>query len=136
MLKPLTAFLATGTVLLILDVIWLTSMIGVYRQHLGELLYDGVRMGPAVAFYLLYVTGIVVLAVLPAVDSGAGWQKAAMTGALLGLFAYGTYDLTNQATLKVWPTFITVMDLAWGTFLTATTAAAGAAVTSYFFRTV
>lgn len=126
------AYLAAGAWMLVVDAVWLTSMIGVYRQHLGALLLDGIRLGPAIAFYLLYVGGIVWFAVLPALQSGGGWQQAAINGALLGLVAYGTYDLTNQATLKVWPLSITLMDLAWGAFLTSTSAVAGHAAARAF----
>jgi uncharacterized membrane protein len=71
----------------------------------------------------MYVTGVVVLAILPNKD--AGLAKTALMGGLLGAFAYATYDLTNQATLKVWATRITLIDICWGTFLTATGAATG-----------
>ena len=60
--------------------------------------------------------------------SGGGWPQAALNGALLGLVAYGTYDLTNQATLKTWPITITLIDMSWGVLLTAVAAAAGAMV--------
>lgn len=120
------AYLATGLYMALVDAVWLTSMINVYRQNIGELLLpDGIRLGPAIAFYLLYIFGIVWFAVSPALASGGSLQTAALNGALLGFVCYGTYDLTNQATLKVWPTFITVMDMTWGAFLTATAAVAG-----------
>ena len=77
----------------------------------------------AIVFYLVYVLGVVVLAILPNKDAGLG--KTALTGAMLGAFAYATYDLTNQATLKVWATRITLIDICWGTFLTAVGASAG-----------
>jgi uncharacterized membrane protein len=120
------AYLATGLYMAIVDSIWLTNMINVYRQNIGELLLaDGIRIAPAIMFYLLYIFGIVWFAVSPALANGGSLQTAALNGALLGLVCYGTYDLTNQATLKVWPTFITVMDMTWGAFLTATAAVAG-----------
>jgi uncharacterized membrane protein len=120
------AYLATGLYMALVDSVWLTSMINVYRQNIGELLLpDGIRFAPAIAFYLLYIFGIVWFAVSPALAAGGSLQTAAINGALLGLVCYGTYDLTNQATLKVWPTFITAMDMTWGAFLTATAAVAG-----------
>jgi len=57
-----------------------------------------------------------------------GLLKVAMTGALLGLFAYGTYDLTNLATLKGWPVFLSILDMAWGTAATSVSAVAGKSV--------
>jgi uncharacterized membrane protein len=77
-----------------------------------------------VLFYVTYLVGVVVFAVTPAIRSGR-WRDAALTGALFGFFCYATYDLTNQATLVVWATKITVLDLCWGTFLTASGATAG-----------
>jgi uncharacterized membrane protein len=127
------AYLAAGLYMALVDSVWLTSMINVYRQNIGELLLpDGIRVAPAIAFYLLYIFGIVWFAVSPALANGGSLQTAALNGALLGLVCYGTYDLTNQATLKVWPTFITLMDLAWGTFLTATAAVAGTLVARWY----
>lgn len=125
-MKYVIAYLASGLYMAVVDAVWLTSMINTYRQAIGELLLpEGIRLGPAIAFYLLYIFGIVWFAVTPALNNGGSLQTAALNGALLGLVCYGTYDLTNQATLKVWPPFITAMDLAWGVFLTATAAVAG-----------
>ena len=126
MTKYAIAYLAAGLYMAVVDSVWLTSMINTYRQHIGELLLpDGIRIAPAIAFYLLYIFGIVWFGVSPALANGGSLQTAALNGALLGLVCYGTYDLTNQATLKVWPTFIRLMDLAWGVFLTSTAAVAG-----------
>ena len=87
-----------------------------YRPAMGELLADKPRLGVAVAFYLLYVAGLLVLAVIPAVERGS-LPRAAMLGAIAGLLAYGTYDLTNHATLRGWPWQITLVDMVWGTLL-------------------
>lgn len=72
-----------------------------YRRHIGELLADKPHLGYAVAFYVIYIAGIVFFALRPALDGGS-WLTAAGHGAALGAFAYATYDLTNAATLKVW----------------------------------
>jgi len=118
-------YLATAVVFLGLDAIWLSNAGRLlYRPLLGDLLLDQFRMAPAVVFYLLYVVGIVIFAVQPAIVSGR-WSSALLYGALFGFFAYGTYDLTNMATLRGWPVTITVVDLAWGTMLTAVSATAG-----------
>ena len=79
------------------------------------------NFAPAVVFYLLYVLGLVVLVVLPAL-SARSWEFALTRGALLGCAAYATYDLTNQATLRGWSPAITAADLLWGTTLTAVSA--------------
>ncbi|WP_309646371.1 DUF2177 family protein, partial [Phenylobacterium sp.] len=86
---------------------------------------DTFRLPAAIAFYLIYIGGVLLLAILPAVREDAGWTRALLNGALLGFVAYATYDLTNQATLKVWHTSITLADIGWGTFLTASAATAG-----------
>lgn len=124
----LTAYVSTGIVLLGLDVIWLRFAAGLlYRPLLGDILLERFRLAPAILFYLIYVGGIVKFAVLPALASGR-WTTALINGAALGLVAYGTYDFTNQATLKVWSPLVTIADLCWGTMLTASAAALAATI--------
>ncbi|MGA0604170.1 DUF2177 family protein [Caulobacter sp. KR2-114] len=121
------AWLGTAVVFLALDAAWLTTTnAALYRPALAPLLAPAVRPVPAVLFYLIYLTGLVIFAVRPALADVAGWAGAARRGALFGLVAYATYDLTNQATLAVWPTRITLADLAWGALVSATAAASGA----------
>ncbi|HXA39290.1 MAG TPA: DUF2177 family protein [Phenylobacterium sp.] len=124
MLKYLIAYLGTGVSIATLDAAYLT-LAGqkVYRPTLDYALADKPALPAAIVFYLVYVLGVVLLAILPNRDAGLG--KTALTGAILGAFAYATYDLTNQATLKVWATRITVIDICWGTFLTFVGASAG-----------
>ena len=115
-------WIASALVMLPIDAVWLTLMAQpFYRVHIGHLLAPDFALAPAVAFYLLYVSGIVALAQRGAAD----WREAAVRGAMLGLVAYGTYDLTNEATLQGWPTVVTVVDLVWGTVLTGTVAGVG-----------
>ncbi|WP_374393356.1 DUF2177 family protein [Sphingopyxis sp.] len=124
-MQPLAAYIATALVFGALDAIWLTK-VGpkLYRPEIGELLMDGWRPAPALIFYVLYILGIQIFAVQPALAAGR-WQVAVQYGALFGFFCYMTYDLTNQATMRVWSTKVTLMDIAWGTV--ATGIAAGAA---------
>ena len=96
----------------------------VYRPEIGALLMDGWRPAPALIFYALYMLGIQIFAVAPALAAGK-WQVAAQWGAMFGFFCYMTYDLTNHATMKIWSTKVTLLDIAWGTL--ATGFAAGAA---------
>jgi len=122
-------YVATGVVVLALDAVWLSLAVNrLYRPHIGELMADKLNMPAAVLFYLIYVAGIVVFAVQPALVSGR-WTTALMLGAFLGFVAYGTYDLTNQATLRNWPTLVTAVDMIWGTALTAISATAGMLIT-------
>jgi uncharacterized membrane protein len=121
-------FIAYGSaalVFLALDAVWLSTMAErLYRPAIGHLMMDKPAFGPAIVFYLMYLVGVVVFAVAPALASQR-WQTALGLGALLGLICYATYDLTNQATLRDWPLRVTLVDLAWGTFVTATAAWAG-----------
>ena len=121
----LVAYLATALVFVGLDFVWL-SLTGpsLYRPILGPLLADKLNGAAAAAFYLIYIAGVVFLAVRPAFEAGA-WRTAAINGLVLGVVAYATYDLTNQATLKLWATKLTLMDMAWGGGLTAVAATAG-----------
>jgi uncharacterized membrane protein len=119
------AYIATAVVFLGLDALWLSKVaLGMYRQELGSLLLDKPNLPIAGAFYLLYVGGIVILAIVPALADG-GWVKALLMGAVLGLVAYGTYDITNLSTLKGYTVRIALTDLAWGTALTAVSATIG-----------
>ena len=121
----LVAYLAAGMGFLIIDAIWLTAMAdNLYRPLLGDRLAPQFHLVPAVRFYLVYVGGMVFLAILPALATG-GVDKALLNGAVLGLVAYATYDLTNQATLRDWPVTVTLADIAWGTVLTALASAGG-----------
>jgi uncharacterized membrane protein len=127
MREYLTAWLAAALVMGSLDFAWLRLMVGqVYQPAVGGVLADKPNMGAAVAFYAVYLVGVVLFAVRPALEEG-DWRVATLWGAAFGFFAYATYDLTNLATLKVWSLKLSLIDIAWGAFLTATTATAAAA---------
>ena len=126
------AYISTAVVFLVLDAIWLGTMADrLYRPAMGSIMLERFALAPAVAFYLIYIAGVVVFAVTPALQSGR-WTTALGYGAMLGLMAYATYDLTNQATLKDWSWQVTIADLCWGTFVTAVSAAAAARLTMAF----
>lgn len=134
--KYVLAYILTGVSFAIIDSIWLRNMyVRLYQDQIGEVLMKGVRMGPAVTFYLLYILGIIVFAFSPALASGK-WQTALINGAMFGFFCYMTYDLTNYSTLKVWSLKVTILDMIWGTLLTGLAAAAGywltASITGFF----
>ena len=112
-------------VFLALDLAWLGWIArGFYRAQLGDLLSPQVRWGAAILFYLLFVAAVVVFAVMPALER-ASLTRAIVSGGFFGLVAYAAYDLTNLATLRGFPAVIAVVDMTWGTLLTAATAAAG-----------
>ena len=132
--KYIVAYIATGISFALIDSVWLRTMYErLYKPEIGELMYQGgFRLGPAVAFYLFYILGMMIFAVGPALHSGK-WQTALLWGALLGFFCYMTYDLTNYATLKVWSTKVTVLDIIWGTVLTGSASLSGWWVTTLIF---
>ncbi len=97
-----------------LDVAWLMTMgARLYKQTLGDILLPTIKVGPAIAFYLIYPAGLVFFAIAPAIKSGS-IPTALTNGALFGLFAYATYELTNYATLRNWSLQITLVDILYG----------------------
>ena len=119
------AYVVTLLVMVGLDFVWLGKMgDAVYRPIMGDMALPGFRAAPAILFYLLYIGGAVYFAVAPALASGSV-GAAALNGLLFGLCAYGTYDLTNHATLRNWSWTLTSMDMGWGAILTAIAASAG-----------
>ncbi|MBN8746105.1 Uncharacterised protein [Xylophilus ampelinus] len=125
--KHLIAWAATFVVMLVIDLLWLGVIAkGIYQQGMGALMAPQPRLPAAAAFYLLYPVGLVVFAVLPGADAGSV-LRAALTGALFGLFCYGTYDLTNMAVVRGWPVGLSLLDMAWGTLASGVASAAGAA---------
>jgi uncharacterized membrane protein len=125
MFRYVVIYAATLAAFLAIDFVWLGFVATrFYRDQIGPMLLERPLFGVAFAFYALYAVGIVALAILPGVRE-ADWRSAAVLGALLGLVAYGTYDLTNMSTLKGWSAAVTVVDMGWGAALTAAAATAG-----------
>jgi uncharacterized membrane protein len=125
------SYLLTTLVFFALDLLWLGILAkGVYRKYLGIFLSDQVNWTAAIIFYLLFIIGIFIFAILPAVEKGS-LRNAIVLGALFGFFTYATYDLTNLATLKGWPLPIVLIDITWGSFLTASVSAAGFTITRW-----
>lgn len=121
----LQTYVASLVAFLLLDFAWLGLIArGFYRQQLGHLLSPDVRWAAAIIFYLLFVAAVVVFAVTPAVERGS-LGRALWLGGFFGFVAYATYDLTNLATLRGFPTLVAVVDMAWGCLLTAAVAAVG-----------
>lgn len=125
MIKYVAAYLGAGLTFAAIDFVWLTTMTDrLYKPVLGPIMADKPDMKAAVLFYLISIAGTVFLAIAPALKEG-NWTRAALNGAVLGFVAYATYDLTNQATLAVWQTRLTIIDLIWGTTLTMAAATGG-----------
>ena len=114
-----TYFIALPIFLLV-DMVWLVLVArGFYSKQIGFLMKTNINWTSAIIFYLLFVVGLVLFVINPAIDKKS-WQQAILLGALFGLITYATYDLTNLATLKDWPLLVTIVDLFWGTILAAT----------------
>lgn len=119
-------YLVTVPVFFIIDMVWLGVVAkDFYREQLGFIM-GPVNWTAAIVFYLMYIVGILLFAVYPALLEGS-LSKAIIFGALFGFFTYATYDFTNLATLKDWPIMVTVVDVMWGTFL-----GSSVAVVSYY----
>lgn len=120
--------------MLLLEAVWFSIVVErLYRPELADLLATDVRMVPALLFYLLYPVAVVILAVRP-FDASQDSLVSFGRGLVLGLAAYGAYELTNLATLEGWSELVTVVDLGWGAMLTSVSAFLGTAVTNQFFE--
>lgn len=124
-MQILKAVAATATTMLALDLLWLGVVAkDFYARHMGTLLRPDVKWVPALLFYALYLAAIVVFVVLPAAErKSLGWAMG--MGAFFGLAAYATYDLTSLALIRDFPLRVVLVDLAWGTALTAVVSGAG-----------
>ncbi len=110
-----------------IDMIWLGLVAkDFYRAQIGTLLKPDVNWAAAIIFYLIFIAGLVVFVISPAMEKGS-WIHALLFGALFGFVCYATYDLTNLAVAKDWPLLVTIVDLAWGAVL-----AASVSVVTYF----
>ena len=122
MLHWILLWIAAAAVFLALDMLWLLWLgRGFYVSEIGDLLRQPPNLGAAIAFYLLYVTGLMIMVIWPAVEARSAMQ-ALIFGGVLALLAYGTYDLTNLAVMKGFTVKIATIDMIWGTLLTAATA--------------
>jgi uncharacterized membrane protein len=120
-------YLIALPVFLAIDMVWLTVVAkNFYAKHLGYLMAKSPNLIAAFIFYLIFIAGLIFFVITPALDKRM-WMHALLAGAFFGLVTYATYDLTNLATVRDWPLIITVIDLIWGTVLSASVS-----VISYF----
>lgn len=118
-MKWIIAYIAAAVAFGALDAVYLRwAADNLYRPVIGSILADEFRMGAAIAFYLIYIAGMVWFAVKPGIEAG-NVGTAMFNGALLGGLCYATFDLTSQAVMKVWSTHLSVIDIAWGASATA-----------------
>jgi uncharacterized membrane protein len=125
MLKYIVAYVVSLIVMLGIDLVWLGVVAKeMYADKLGPLLADAPNIPAAVAFYLLYPLGLLIFVIAPSIASGS-WTQALMRGALFGFFAYMTYEFTNLALIRGWPSSLIAVDILWGILLTGLAATAG-----------
>jgi len=118
----LKLYIITMVIFFLVDIVWLGVISKkLYKEYLGHLMSPTVNWAAALVFYFLFIAGLVFFVIQPALEKES-LTYAITVGAFFGLITYGTYDLTNLATLKDWPLTITIIDLVWGTFLNAATA--------------
>ena len=126
------AFVATIIPLAVLDTVWLMFVAkGFYSTHMSFLFSKTVNFTPVLFFYPIYAFVVLMLVVMPAVAANS-WVEALWRGALLGLAAYGAYDLTNHATIAGWPLKMTLVDMGWGVVVTALTSVIAYFIISHF----
>lgn len=126
------AYVATIIPLAVLDTVWLMFVAkGFYSTHMSFLFSKTVNFTPVLFFYPIYAFVVLMLVVMPAVAANS-WVEALWRGALLGLAAYGAYDLTNHATIAGWPLKMTLVDMGWGVVVTALTSVIAYFIISHF----
>ena len=119
MLKNLAIYASFLVTLIAIDLVWLLGIAkNLYRDQMGDLMASDPKLIAGLAFYLLYALGVCIFVIIPAL-SKQSWIYALQYGALFGLFCYMTYDLTNLAVIRNFPTQLALIDIAWGSFVTA-----------------
>lgn len=127
-------YFITFVVFFLVDIVWLGFISkSLYSKYLGHLMAPNVNWAAALIFYFLFIAGLVFFVINPSIEKQS-ILYAILAGGFFGLIAYGTYDLTNLATIKDWPINITIIDLIWGTFLNATTSGITFLIAQKFLR--
>lgn len=123
-------YFITLPVFFLIDMLWLGIIAkNFYNKNIGFLMKTDINWSAAIIFYLIFIAGLVIFVISPAVEKN-NWMVALSLGAFFGLVTYGTYDLTNLATLKDWPIILTIVDLIWGMVLSASVS-----IISYYIAT-
>ena len=132
--KLILSYFLTVAVFFAVDMLWLGLIAkNLYARYLGNFLSDKVNWTAAISFYLLFIVGIFIFVIMPAVEKES-WVRATLMGGLFGFIAYATYDLTNLATMKDWPYVIVIIDMLWGFVLTATVSVSGYFIVNWLNR--
>lgn len=124
----LSTYIFSLFLLLVFDAVWLLFIVKRFvADNIGHLMSESIKLGPVFVFYPLYALAIVVLVLLPGIEGNFSFLKVFLFGFVLGIAAYGAYDLTNHATLKNWPLMMTIVDMTWGSLMTG-----GVSVLSFY----
>ena len=127
-------YFITLVVFLAIDMVWLLVISKkLYSEKLGYLMAEKPNLIIALVFYIIFAAGILFFVIQPALALGS-WKYALFAGMFFGLVTYATYDLTNMATIRDWPAIITVVDLIWGSFVSASTALISLYIITKFFK--
>jgi len=127
--ENIKTFLVAFAVFLGIDMLWLTIIASkFYKSQIGHLMADKAKLLPAAIFYILFIAAMVYFVIVPALEH-QNLTRLIISAAIFGLVTYATYDLTNMATLKDWPLLVTVVDIAWGTFISL-----AVSLITYFIR--
>lgn len=128
-MENIKTFLVAFAVFLGIDMLWLTIIASkFYKSQIGHLMADKAKLLPAAIFYILFIAAMVYFVIVPALEH-QNLTRLIISAAIFGLVTYATYDLTNMATLKDWPLLVTVVDIAWGTFISL-----AVSLITYFIR--
>ena len=126
MRESIITFLSVTTIFLLIDIIWLSQSFSyIYQPNIGELLRENIIIFPAILFYIIYPLGATILVALPSLEKVLS-KTIFINGFVLGVIAYGTYNLTNMATLEGWSAKVVIIDMIWGGFLTGVSVLLGA----------
>ena len=129
----LTSAFFASLIFLAIDILWLSfSVKSFYRPNLGNLLLDKPVFWAAALFYVVYVIGVTIIVIQPSLNNNSLFQ-AFFIGCVLGIVAYGTYNLTNMATIKGWSPYVVFVDMLWGGILTGTSSTLGIIIAKKIF---
>ena len=136
MRESIITYLSVTTIFLFIDVIWLSQFFSyIYQPNIGELLRENIIIFPAILFYIIYPLGATILVALPSLEKVL-LKTISINGFVLGFIAYGTYNLTNMATLEGWSAKVVIIDMIWGGFLTGVSVLLGTLISKKVLKSL
>ena len=136
MRESIITYLSVTTIFLFIDIIWLSQSFSyIYQPNIGELLRENIIIFPAILFYIIYPLGATILVALPSLEKVL-LKTIFINGFILGVIAYGTYNLTNMATLEGWSAKVVIIDMIWGGFLTGVSVLLGTLISKKVLKSL